>query len=100
MLDNLFNKVGPSRVLHFFCGGYVCALISFIVILQEEMLNSSVSNISAVLVGTSAVFVLSLIKGLIIDTKLDWKNILASMLGCVLVIIAVAIGVLFNNLSH
>lgn len=98
MLDKFVEKIGSCNVLHFLLGGYICALISFVVILQEGMFASP-TNIAAVFIGTIAVFVLSLIKELILDTQTDWKDIGLSVLGCIPVFIAVAIGVLFNYLS-
>lgn len=97
-LDKFVEKIGSCNVLHFLLGGYLCTLISFIVILQEGM-GASPINIAAVLIGTVAVFVLSLIKELILDTQTDWKDVGISVLGCIPVFIAVAIGVLFNYLS-
>lgn len=97
-LDNLITKVGNDKVLHFLGGGFICSLISFVVILQEHDL-SSLRKIAAVLIGTIAVFVLALIKELIMDEETNWKDVWVSVLGCLPVFIAVVIGVLFNYLS-
>ena len=56
-------------------------------------------KIATVSLGTVFVLILSAMKELIMDDKADWKDILASVLGCVPVFVAVAIGVLFNYLS-
>lgn len=97
-LDKFVAKVGSCNVLHFLLGGYICALISFVVILQEGTFASPM-NIAAVLIGTVAVYILAAMKEFIMDTEASWKDIWLALLGCVPVFIAVAIGVLFNYLS-
>lgn len=97
-LDNLIKKVGNDKVLHFLGGGLICSLVSFVVILQESGL-SSLRKIAAVLIGTIVVTMLSVMKELFFDTEASWKDVLVSVLGCIPVFIAVAIGVLFNYLS-
>lgn len=99
IINNIIKKFGNDKVLHFLGGGYMCSLISFVTILQEQLL-SDFGKIATVSLGTVFVFVISMIKELIIDEKTNWKDILASVLGCVPVFIAVAIGVLFNYLSR
>lgn len=98
IIDNLIGKVGYDKVFHYLGGGFICSLISFVVILQENSL-SSLRKIAAVSIGTIVVFILSLMKELFFDKETDWKDVLASVLGCLPVFIAVAIGVWFNYLS-
>lgn len=97
-LDDFISKVGNDKVLHFLGGGYLCSLITFVVILQEGFM-SYYREIASVLIGTISVFVLSVMKETIMDSKADWKDVLASVLGCVPVFIAVALGSWFNYLS-
>lgn len=97
-LDNLIQKVGNDKVLHFLGGGFICSLISFVVILQESGLTAW-EQVSAVLIGTVFVLILSVLKELIADDKVDWYDLLASVLGCVPVFVAVGLGVWFNQLS-
>ena len=97
-LDNLIQKVGNDKVLHFLGGGFICSFISFIVILQESGLTA-LEQVSTVLIGTVFVLILSVLKELIADEKADWMDVLASILGCVPVYIAVGIGVWFNIIS-
>lgn len=97
-LDNLISKVGNDKVLHFLGGGFICSLISFVAILQEHDLTPW-QQISAVLIGTIAVFILSLMKEVLADDKTDWYDILASVLGCIPVFAAVGLGTWFNVLS-
>ena len=98
VLDNLINKVGNDKVLHFLGGCSICSFVSFIVILQEIGLTPW-QKISLVLIGTVFVLILSVLKELIADDKSDWMDVLASILGCAPVFIAVAVGTWFNQLS-
>lgn len=97
-LDNFISKVGNDKVLHFLGGGFICSLVSFVVILQESGLTSW-QQVSAVLIGTVFVLILSVLKELIADEKADWYDVLASILGCVPVFFSVGLGVWFNSLS-
>lgn len=97
-LDKLINKVGSDKVLHFLGGGFICSLVSFVAILQESGLTPW-QQVSAVLIGTIVVFILSLMKEVIADDKTDWYDILASVLGCIPVFAAVGLGTWFNVLS-
>lgn len=97
-LDNLISKMGNDKVLHFLGGCSICSFISFIVILQESGLIP-LEKVSSVLIGTVFVLILSVLKELIADDKADWYDVLASILGCVPVYIAVGIGVWFNIIS-
>jgi hypothetical protein len=96
VLDNLINKVGNDKVLHFLGGGFICSFISFVVILPESGLTA-LEKVSSVLIGTVFVLILSVLKELIADDKADWYDILASFLGCVPIFVAVAIGTWFNQ---
>ncbi|WP_418573999.1 hypothetical protein [Phocaeicola sp.] len=98
VLDNLINKVGNDKVLHFLGGGFICSLVSFVVILQEIGLTP-LEKVSAVLIGTVFVLILSVLKELIADDKADWYDVLAAVLGCIPVFVCVGLGVWFNQLS-
>lgn len=98
ILDNLINKMGNDKVLHFLGGGFICSFISFVVILQESGLTAF-EQVSMVLIGTVFVLILSVLKELIADEKADWMDVLASISGCVPVFVAVGLGAWFNQLS-
>lgn len=97
-LDNLIQKVGNDKVLHFLGGGFICSLISFVVILQESGLTAW-EQVSSVLIGTIFVLILSVLKELIADDESDWYDVLASFLGCIPVFVCVGLGAWFNSLS-
>lgn len=97
-LNNLIQKVGNDKTLHFLGGCSICSFVSFIVILQEGDLTP-LEKVSDVLIGTIFVLILSVLKELIADDESDWYDVLASVLGCIPVYIAVGLGAWFNQLS-
>lgn len=97
-LDNLIGKLGNDKTLHFLGGCSICSFVSFIVILQESGLTAW-EKVSDVLIGTIFVLILSVLKELIADDESDWYDVLAAVLGCIPVYIAVGLGAWFNSLS-
>lgn len=95
-MNNLINKIGIDKITHFSMGGLICALFTFIFLLQDFNTLEVWQVLLLPLIGTVVTFVLSIIKEFIIDEVVDWKDIIAGMLGCVPVYIAVGIGILFN----
>ena len=95
-MKDLINKIGIDKVTHFAMGGLICALFTFIFLLQDFNTLEVWQVLLLPLIGTVVTFVLSIIKEFIIDGVVDWKDIIAGMLGCVPVYIAIGIGILFN----
>lgn len=95
-MKDLINKIGIDKVTHFSMGGLICALFTFVFLLQDFNTLEVWQVLLLPLIGTVVTFVLSIIKEFIIDEVVDWKDIIAGMLGCVPVYIAIGIGILFN----
>lgn len=95
-MNNLINKIGIDKITHFSMGGLICALFTFIFLLQDFNTLEVWQVLLLPLIGTVVTFVLSIIKEFIIDEVVDWKDIIAGMLGCIPVYIAIGIGILFN----
>ena len=95
-MKDLINKIGIDKVTHFAMGGLICALFTFIFLLQDFNTLEVWQVLLLPLIGTVVTFVLSIIKEFIIDEVVDWKDIIAGILGCVPVYIAIGIGILFN----
>lgn len=95
-MNNLINKISIDKITHFSMGGLICALFTFIFLLQDFDTLEVWQVLLLPLIGTVVTFVLSIIKEFIIDEVVDWKDIIAGMLGCVPVYIAIGIGILFN----
>lgn len=95
-MKDLINKIGIDKVTHFAMGGLICALFTFVFLLQDFNTLEVWQVLLLPLIGTVVTFVLSIIKEFIIDEVVDWKDIIAGMLGCIPVYIAIGIGILFN----
>lgn len=97
-MNKLIEKLGLDKIAHFGVGGLICALITFVVTFQE---GGEIGwwCLAMPTIGTVVVFILSWMKEKVIDDEFNWYDILAAMLGCILIYIAVGIGVLFNTLS-
>lgn len=97
-LDNFLNKIGIDKALHFFVGFFICTCMTMVMILQEGDVSPII--IATPIGGTVLTGILAWAKEMSFDDTFDKKDIIASLLGCIPVYILVAIGVLFNYLSH
>lgn len=79
VIDDLLAKVGTDKCLHFFGGGFLCAILAIISLLQDGVFTNRMI-FGSVLIGTIAVIFVSVIKE-IADGKFDWKDILTPNLG-------------------
>lgn len=96
--NELITKIGVDKLLHFSIGGLITALLTIIVVLQEDYVDASI--IAFPFIGLIPVAMLSWFKEAVIDDDFSWMDILASVLGAVPVFIATALGVLFYTLSN
>lgn len=96
--NELITKIGVDKLLHFSIGGLITALLTIIVVLQEDYVDASI--IAFPFIGLIPVAILSWFKEEVIDDDFSWMDILASVLGAVPVFIATALGVLFYTLSN
>lgn len=96
LTDNLLKRFGTDKILHHVTGSSVCALISLVAIIQDGIIGWDI--LTYPVIGDVAVFLVSTVKEYI-DARFDWKDILAAMLGCIWVFMAVAAGVFLYQLS-
>lgn len=97
VLDKFLAKLGHDKFDHHVLGALICALISFVAILQDGVIDWTA--VGYPVIGSAVVFFISVVKEYAFDEEADWGDILAAMLGCLWVFAAVAVGVLFNQLS-
>lgn len=97
VLDDFLAKHGIDKILHHVVGALICALISFVFIIQNAMFDWTAVAIPTI--GAVVVLLLSVIKEYAFDAKVDWMDIVWAMAGCLWIYAAVAVGVLFNQLS-
>ena len=97
-LDDLVKKVGNDKVLHFLGGAWICSLITFIAILLDGGVGIW-DKVSCVIIGTAFVIFLSVVKEISMDDKVDWLDVVASVIGCLTIFVTVGVGALLNYLS-
>lgn len=95
--NELMVKIGVDKILHFCLGGFITALFTIPMILQEAEITETA--IAFPIVGTMFVAGASFIKEILVDGEFNKKDILWSVLGCIPVFIVCALGILFHNLS-
>lgn len=102
-MNKLIEKIGLDKLAHLGIGGLVCALFTFVVILQDANTMFS-GNMWRILltpfIGTVVVMFLEFFKEYFSDSEFSWKDVLYTFAGCFLVFVAVGIGLLFNQLSN
>ncbi len=98
LVDDILAKVGTDKALHFFGGGFLCAILAIISLLQDGVFTNRMI-FGSIFIGTIAVVFVSVIKE-IADGEFNWKDILAAVLGCIVIFMAAGIGVLFNIWSR
>ena len=91
----LFSDWGMGKWAHLGIGGLACALITIALILAEHQV-SPWRMLLFPLEGAVCVFIFSFFKELIDTTGFCRKDILAAMLGCLLVEAAVLFGILIG----
>ena len=97
LLDNFLEKIGHDKFDHHVLGALICALISFVVILQDGVIGWE--TVAYPTIGAVPVLLISVVKELMLDDKPDWMDVVWAMAGCLWVYAFVALGVWFNQLS-
>lgn len=101
-MNELIAKIGLDKLAHLGIGGLVCALFTFVVILQDAdtLLGGNVWRaLLTPFIGTVAVMMFELFKEYL-DSEFNWKDVLWTFIGCLLVFAAVGMGILFYVLSN
>lgn len=97
-MNDLINKIGTDKLLHFFVGAYITFALSNVIILQDAL--TGFRAVLPVIGGTLMAMLLELFKELSIDDRPDPRDILATLLGCASVALVNAAGALLHTLSH
>ena len=101
-MNELIAKIGLDKLAHLGIGGLVCALFTFVVILQDAdtLLGGNVWRaLLTPFIGTVAVMMFELFKEYL-DSEFNWKDVLWTFIGCLMVFAAVGMGILFYVLSN
>lgn len=98
MFNNIINKIGTDKILHFLVGAVITFTINVLAIFQEGVIDNvsiGLSVIGVIIATTAAVF-----KEYIIDKQADKKDIIATLIGAIFAFIVCAVGVWFCILSN
>lgn len=101
-MNNWIKKIGIDKFAHFGIGGLICAIFTFVFMLQDLDLVATLPAWRIMLlptIGTIVTVIVSVIKELLFDLTADWNDLWAALIGCGFVYVSVAIGMLFNCLS-
>ena len=102
-MKKFIEKIGLDKIAHLGVGGLLCACITLVMILQDADILLHGSNIWRALltpfIGTVVVMVFELFKEYM-DSEFNWKDVLWTFIGCLLVFAAVGMGILFYVLSN
>lgn len=82
---NIINKIGFDKVLHFLFGAVITFVIGNAFALLEGVL--AWGFLAMTLIGIIVTLILEFIKEFVIDDTPDWKDILATFLGCMVPVI-------------
>lgn len=96
-MNKFIEKIGMDKVAHFGVGGLICALFTFVFILQDLYILPLIPKWRIILfplIGTIVTLFVSVLKEFFFDLKFDWKDIIAAIIGCITIFVAVAFGVL------
>ena len=81
LIDNIINKFGSDKILHFLVGGYLTCLFGLF-------------GWVSLIIGFIITFILEFIKEKFLDNVFDKKDFIATMLGSILSIIVFLISML------
>ena len=95
---NIINKIGFDKVLHLLFGALITFIIGNASALQEGVL--AWGFLAMTLIGIIVTLILEFMKEFIIDDTPDWKDILATFLGCLVPVIANLFGSILYVLSN
>ena len=90
------NLLGMDKIAHFGVGGLICAMFTFVAMLQDGVIGWSAFLVPVI--GDVVVFIASYLKEKM-DNEFCWDDVWAAMLGCASVHLAVLIGLIFNIFS-
>jgi len=98
MFNNIINKIGVDKILHFLVGAVITFTINVLTIFQEGIINNVSIGLSVI--GVIVATIAAVLKECIIDEQIDKKDIIATVIGAIFAFIVCAIGVWFCILSN
>lgn len=97
-IKELFTAL--DKQAHQGVGAAICAAMTLVVLLQEVPAVLPWSLLGAVAVGAIATLVYEVLKEFVVDSRVDVRDIVATLLGCVYILAATAVGIWFNHIAQ
>lgn len=93
----LLEMLKTDKMAHLGIGGLVCALLTFVIMIQDYIFfGEHLFKVLLIPIGVSiVVFAASVFKELVIDSEYSWLDIIAAMIGCLCVFVAIFLGLAF-----
>lgn len=98
-MDELINKIGVDKILHFLVGAFISFTTSLALILQEGLVGDY-TNVFIGIIGFVVALFIGFIKEVVIDDKPSFADFTATAIGGVIPIMVIAYGTLMYNLSY
>ena len=96
---NFFKSIGIDKWAHFGIGGLICALVTIALIFSLSPITASWIMLLSTVPGIVLVGIVSLIKELTDSTGFSVLDIVAALIGCGTVEVAMIIGIIAGILS-
>lgn len=96
---NFFKSIGTDKWAHFGVGGLICALVTIALIFSLSPITASWIMLLSTVPGIVLVGIVSLIKELTDSTGFSVLDIVAALIGCVTVELALLVGIVAGILS-
>ena len=100
MKNFLKSLLAIDKLAHFGWGAMICAAVVLVCLLQEVSGPLSWSAVWVCLIGTIVAVVLEICNDFIVDMKWDWADVVATVLGTLVIWVATAIGIWFNIIAQ
>ena len=96
-MNKFIEKVGMDKVAHFGIGGLITALFTIVFLAQDmpALLAQPWRLIILPFGGTIVTTFVSVVKEIFFDSRRDWKDLYAALIGSAMVFIATLFGYLF-----
>ena len=96
---NFFKSIGTDKWAHFGIGGLICALVTIALVFSLSPITASWIMLLSTVPGIVFVGIVSLIKELTDSTGFSVLDIVAALIGCATVELALLVGIVAGILS-
>ena len=96
---NFFKSIGTDKWAHFGIGGLICALVTIALVFSLSPITASWIMLLSTVPGIVLVGIVSLIKELTDSTGFSVLDIVAALIGCATVELALLVGIVAGILS-